>query len=70
MTNTGVDRELLLIEGLMSHGLGNWSAAAEHVGTRTKEEVKTHYEQVYHDSDTWPLPVRARPTVLFPYQLT
>ena len=33
-------RELLLIEGISLHGLGNWAAIAEHVGTRTKEEVE------------------------------
>ena len=30
---------------------------AEHVGTRTKEEVEEHYNSIYVDSPDWPLPV-------------
>ncbi|KAA1471851.1 SWIRM-domain-containing protein [Dentipellis sp. KUC8613] len=52
----GADEELLLIEGISLQGLGNWQAVAEHVGTRTKEEVEEHYNHVYIDSPTWPLP--------------
>ena len=50
-------RELLLIEGIAQQGLGNWQAVAEHVGTRTKEEVEEHYNTVYIDSPNWPRPV-------------
>ncbi|KAF8532520.1 hypothetical protein JB92DRAFT_2802615 [Gautieria morchelliformis] len=52
----GADEELLLIEGLTVQGLGNWAAVAEHVGTRTKEEVEQHYTSVYLDSANYPLP--------------
>ncbi|TFY82456.1 hypothetical protein EWM64_g1552 [Hericium alpestre] len=52
----GADEELLLVEGISLLGLGNWQAVAEHVGTRTKEEVEEHYNAVYIDSPTWPLP--------------
>ncbi|KAH8107707.1 hypothetical protein BXZ70DRAFT_912253 [Cristinia sonorae] len=52
----GADEELLLLEGLSSQGLGNWQAIAEHVGTRTKEEVEQHYKDVYINSPDWPLP--------------
>lgn len=38
-------------------GLGNWAAVAEHIGTRTKEEVEQHYKSVYIDSPDFPLPV-------------
>lgn len=51
-------RELLLLQGISLQGLGNWQAIAEHVGTRTKEEVEKHYTEVYLNSSTWPLPVR------------
>jgi transcriptional adapter 2-alpha len=51
-------RELLLVEGIAQQGLGNWQAVAEHVGTRTKEEVEEHYNTVYIDSSNWPRPVR------------
>lgn len=50
-------RELLLLKGIATHGFGNWKKIAEHVGTRTKEEVEKHYNQVYVDSKSWPLPV-------------
>ncbi len=50
-------RELLLIEGLVQNGLGNWAAAAEYTGTRTPEEAQQHYHDVYEESPTWPLPV-------------
>lgn len=50
-------RELLLLKGIASQGFGNWRKIAEHVGTRTKEEVEQHYNAVYVNSETWPLPV-------------
>jgi transcriptional adapter 2-alpha len=43
----GADEELLLVSGLIQSGLGNWAEAAEHVGTRTKEECEKHYLEVY-----------------------
>ncbi|GLB37844.1 putative functions as component of the transcription regulatory histone acetylation (HAT) complexes SAGA, SALSA and ADA [Lyophyllum shimeji] len=52
----GADEELLLVTGIQTHGLGNWKKIAEHVGTRTKEEVEKHYNEVYIDSPDWPLP--------------
>jgi len=52
----GADEELLLLEGISLQGLGNWQAIAEHVGTRTKEEVEDHYNSVYINSPNWPLP--------------
>ena len=50
-------RELLLLKGIASQGIGNWKKIAEHVGTQTKEEVEKHYNDVYVDSPGWPLPV-------------
>lgn len=47
----------MLLTGIASQGFGNWKKIAEHVGTRTKEEVEKHYNAVYVDSPTWPLPV-------------
>ena len=51
-------RELLLLTGISTHGIGNWKKIAEHVGTRTKEEVEAHYREVYIESENWPIPVR------------
>lgn len=53
-------RELLLLEGLSLQGMGNWQAIAEHVGTRTKDEIEKHYNAVYVDSPDWPLPVSSK----------
>jgi transcriptional adapter 2-alpha len=50
---------LLLITGIQTYGIGNWKKIAEHIGTRTKEEVDKHYRTVYVDSPDWPLPVGA-----------
>lgn len=52
----GADEELLLLTGIVSQGIGNWKKISEHVGTRTKEEVEKHYNEVYVDSLDWPLP--------------
>ncbi|KAG6813131.1 hypothetical protein H0H92_013755 [Tricholoma furcatifolium] len=52
----GADEELLLLTGLASQGIGNWKKIAEHIGTRTKEEVEKHYKEVYVNSPNWPLP--------------
>lgn len=37
--------------------MGSWADAAEHIGTRTREEVERHYNEVYVDSEDWPIPV-------------
>ncbi|KAJ1823454.1 Transcriptional adapter ada2 [Coemansia sp. RSA 2671] len=50
------DEELLLIDGLRQFGMGNWKDAADHVGTKTKEECEQHYNEVYVGSSNWPLP--------------
>jgi hypothetical protein len=62
-------RELLLVEGVAQQGLGNWQAVAEHVGTRTKEEVEEHYNTVYVDSPNWPRPVRIFKVACIPTNL-
>ena len=53
----GADEELLLIEGAQMYGLGNWADISEHVGGRTREECKLHYEKTYLASPDWPEPV-------------
>ncbi|PVU99968.1 hypothetical protein BB559_000216 [Furculomyces boomerangus] len=50
------DEELMLIDGLLQFGMGNWEETAIYVGTRTKEECELHYNTVYIDSKDWPLP--------------
>ncbi|KAG8900245.1 Transcriptional adapter ada2 [Tulasnella sp. 403] len=52
----GADEELLLVDGLLASGMGSWADAAEHIGTRTREEVEKHYNEVYVNSEDWPLP--------------
>ncbi|KAJ3409891.1 Transcriptional adapter ada2 [Chytridiales sp. JEL 0842] len=48
--------ELQLVDSLKTFGIGNWEQIAECVGTKTKYEVAEHYQKVYVDSETWPLP--------------
>ncbi|GMM29139.1 chromatin-binding transcription regulator [Martiniozyma asiatica (nom. inval.)] len=53
----GADEELLLIEGCQREGLGNWMDIAEYLQTgRTKEEVGKHYENIYINSEYYPIP--------------
>jgi hypothetical protein len=50
------DEELLLLEGIDMFGLGNWTAVAEHVGTKGQEGCRDHYYSVYIDSPAFPEP--------------
>ncbi|KAF8597502.1 hypothetical protein BDV93DRAFT_452687, partial [Ceratobasidium sp. AG-I] len=52
----GADEELQLLDGLSKCGMGNWSAVAELIGTRTAEEVEQHYTKCFLNSSDWPLP--------------
>ncbi|KAG9092295.1 Transcriptional adapter ada2, partial [Ceratobasidium sp. 370] len=52
----GADEELQLLDGLSKCGMGNWSAVAELIGTRTAEEVEQHYTECFLNSPNWPLP--------------
>eukprot|EP00842_Homolaphlyctis_polyrhiza_P006910 jgi/Hompol1/808/HPOL_004512-RA len=54
----GADEELLLVEGLELHGVGNWEQISEHVGTKNKIECAEHYDRLYIQSDIFPYPVR------------
>ncbi|CAE6432428.1 unnamed protein product [Rhizoctonia solani] len=56
----GADEELQLLDGLSKCGMGNWSAVAELIGTRTPEEVEKHYTECYINSPDWPLPCLER----------
>ncbi|KAI9341967.1 hypothetical protein BDR26DRAFT_918149 [Obelidium mucronatum] len=49
--------ELLLVDGMKVYGIGNWDQISTHIGTKTKEEVDSHYRTFYCASETWPLPV-------------
>jgi len=46
------------------YGLGNWADISEHVGGRTREECKLHYEKTYLASPDWPEPVSPLLTLL------
>ncbi|ANB13769.1 chromatin-binding transcription regulator ADA2 [Sugiyamaella lignohabitans] len=52
----GADEELLLLEGAELQGLGNWQDISDHIGGRSREEVDEHYNKVYLQSATYPLP--------------
>jgi len=47
--------EQLLLEGLESFGVNNWSAVAEYVGTRGGDGCRVHYEEFYMNSTDWPI---------------
>lgn len=38
--------------------MGSWADAADHIGTRTRQEAERHYNEVYVNSPDWPMPVR------------
>ncbi|KAL3147326.1 hypothetical protein ABBQ32_002810 [Trebouxia sp. C0010 RCD-2024] len=52
----GADEEQLLLEAIDMAGFGNWTAVSEHVGSKTKEECKGHYFDIYVNSPTFPEP--------------
>jgi len=39
--------ELLFIDGVVVHGVGNWEDVAAHVGGKTPEEVKDHFKEIF-----------------------
>lgn len=41
------DEEMLLLDGIEQHGLGNWDDIADHVGTKTPQESQKHFEETY-----------------------
>jgi transcriptional adapter 2-alpha len=47
----------MLLDGLLMHGMGNWLAVAEFMGSRTKAEVRDHYLKYWRESKNWPYPV-------------
>ena len=53
------DEELLLLEGVDMAGLGNWTAVAEHVGTKSQQACKQHYYDIYINSPAFPEPMPA-----------
>ncbi|KAL3699063.1 hypothetical protein R1sor_017085 [Riccia sorocarpa] len=50
------DEELLLLEGVESYGVGNWTEVSEHVGTKIRAQCYSHYMTCYMDSPFSPLP--------------
>ncbi|SCU94391.1 LADA_0G08262g1_1 [Lachancea dasiensis] len=52
----GADEELALIKGSQTLGLGNWQDVADHIGSRSKEEVEEHYTNYYLNSPHYPIP--------------
>ena len=53
----GADEELLLLEGIQMHGMGNWTEVADHVATKSPDACRDHYITFYLNSPTCPLPV-------------
>eukprot|EP00112_Aurelia_sp_Birch-Aquarium-sp1_P024825 Seg800.8 transcript_id=Seg800.8/GoldUCD/mRNA.D3Y31 product="Transcriptional adapter 2-beta" protein_id=Seg800.8/GoldUCD/D3Y31 len=41
------EEEMLLLDGIEQHGYGNWDDIADHIGTKTPEETKQHYDDIF-----------------------
>jgi len=41
------EEEVLLLDGIEQHGYGNWDDIADHIGTKSPEETKEHYDEMY-----------------------
>ncbi|XP_066916702.1 transcriptional adapter 2-beta-like isoform X2 [Clytia hemisphaerica] len=41
------DEEMLLLDAIEQHGLGNWDDISDHVGTKSPQEAQDHFEEVY-----------------------
>ena len=52
----GADEELKLLEGIERYGMGNWADIAEFAGTKTLQEVETHYLTYYINPPSGPIP--------------
>ena len=50
------EEELALLEALETYGPTNWTAVADHVGTKTKTQCHNHFMQHYVNSPTAPMP--------------
>lgn len=57
----GADQEMLMLEGIEMYGIGNWSDAADHVGTKSRVECEKHYYDIYLSGPTAPLPDTSTP---------
>lgn len=42
-----ISEELLLLEGIEKHGLGNWKTIAEYIGTKNARACDEHYYEHY-----------------------
>lgn len=54
-TEWTADEEIRLLEALSEHGPHHWKAVADYVG-KTPKKCQTHYEHVYLDGPSAPLP--------------
>ncbi|KZT56585.1 hypothetical protein CALCODRAFT_435537 [Calocera cornea HHB12733] len=51
----GADEELMLLEGILASGLGDWQGVSDKLfGLRSKADIEKHYREVYLSSPTWP----------------
>lgn len=52
----GADEELLLLDAIETCGFGNWTDIADQIGTKNKQQCEYHYNAIYLNSKTAPLP--------------
>lgn len=55
------DEELLLVEGALNVGLGNWLDISSYIGTKSSRECEIHYFDLYINSTSFPLPDQTIP---------
>uniref|UniRef100_T1IYY3 Transcriptional adapter n=1 Tax=Strigamia maritima TaxID=126957 RepID=T1IYY3_STRMM len=57
--------EILLLDAIEQYGFGNWEDVARHIETRTSEEAREHYHNMYilgnMGKRTWPNEIRVKP---------
>jgi transcriptional adapter 2-alpha len=51
------EEEMLLVEGLMLYGFGNWADVGDHVGTKNEDECFDHYQALYVVPEDFPVPL-------------
>ena len=58
------NEELLLLNGVVNFGIGNWNKIAEWIPNHKPIDIETHYNEIYLKSQNAPLPDEVNPTEL------
>eukprot|EP00794_Sanderia_malayensis_P020135 gene20135-22108_t len=47
MEEWSAEEEMLMLDGVEQHGYGNWDDIADHISTKSADDAKQHYDDVY-----------------------